>query len=212
MVVKLYGAPLSTCTRRVATILHELQIPFELIFVDVRSGNNKTEAYKKNQPFGMIPYIDDNGFILFESRAIGRYLAAMYPRHDLIPNDAKKNALFEQAAAVEQANFDPSAAKAGWHLYARRLGWGGNQAEIDESLHILEQRLEGYELMLGKTQYLGGNELTLADLFHLPYAAIIAEDSVVFERFPNISRWVKSLTNRPSWLAYENGVVSTASY
>ncbi|KAF7319153.1 hypothetical protein HMN09_00251700 [Mycena chlorophos] len=180
MVVKLYGAPLSTCTRRVATILHELQIPFELIYIDVRNGKNKTEVYKKIQPFGMIPYIEDDGFILFESRAIGRYLAAMYPRHDLIPKDPKKNALFEQAAAIEQASFDPSAAKAGWHLYARRLGWGGDQIGIDENLHLLEQRLEGYELMLGKTRYLGGDELTLADLFHLPYAAIIAESSDVF--------------------------------
>lgn len=51
---------------------------------------------------------DDDGFILFDSRAIIRYLAEKYPDQGtrLIPQGLKERALFEQAAAIEMANFD----------------------------------------------------------------------------------------------------------
>jgi glutathione S-transferase len=49
---------------------------------------------------------DDDGFILFESRAICRYIVAKYPDCKLIPTDPRKNALFEQAASIELCNFE----------------------------------------------------------------------------------------------------------
>ena len=44
---------------------------------------------------------------MFESRAIARYLSAVYGGGKLIPKGAKENAIFEQAASIEQAGFDP---------------------------------------------------------------------------------------------------------
>jgi glutathione S-transferase len=46
---------------------------------------------------------------LYETRAICRYIAAKHPESGLVPTDPKANALFEQAAAAEVSNFDPSA-------------------------------------------------------------------------------------------------------
>jgi glutathione S-transferase len=57
MVLKLYGWPKSTCTQRVAMVLHEKKVPFEFIMVDLFKGESKTPQYLKHQPFGQVPYI-----------------------------------------------------------------------------------------------------------------------------------------------------------
>lgn len=56
MVVKLYGSSMSTCTRRVAVVLHEKQVPFEFCSIDLMKGEHKTLQYLKKQPFGQVPY------------------------------------------------------------------------------------------------------------------------------------------------------------
>lgn len=73
MVLKLYGSAMST-SRVLVTIL-EMELPYELILIDIAKGDQKTEHYKKLQPFGKVPVLDDDGFIIFESRAICKYLA-----------------------------------------------------------------------------------------------------------------------------------------
>ena len=57
MVLKLYGFHLSTCTRRVAVVLHEKGVPFEFIQVDLTKGEHKAPEFVKHQPFGVVPYI-----------------------------------------------------------------------------------------------------------------------------------------------------------
>lgn len=68
MALTLYGHPLATCTQRVATILHEKEVPFKFVTVDVATGQHKTPAYLEKQPFGQIPYIV--GFFLLLSTAV----------------------------------------------------------------------------------------------------------------------------------------------
>jgi glutathione S-transferase len=58
MVLKLHGAAGSTCGKRVGFILHEKQIPFELVTVNWAVGEHKSPAWLEKQPFGQIPYID----------------------------------------------------------------------------------------------------------------------------------------------------------
>ena len=95
---------------RVALVLKEKNIPFEFVPVDILAHEHKTSEHLKNQPFGQTPFIDDDGFVLFEARAICRYLALKFQDQGspLIPDprDLKATALFEQAASIEQSNFD----------------------------------------------------------------------------------------------------------
>ena len=72
MVLKLYGSAMSF-SRVLVTIL-EKDLPYEHILIDIAKGEQKSEIYKKLQPFGKVPALDDDGFLIFESRAICRYL------------------------------------------------------------------------------------------------------------------------------------------
>lgn len=124
MVLKLYGVALATCTQRVIVVLKEKNIPFELVNVDFSTSEQKSPAYREKQPFGLIPYLDDDGFILFESRAIMRYIADKYRDQGtpLLPDreDLKGNALLEQAINIELNNFEPSAGPIVKELYGKR--------------------------------------------------------------------------------------------
>ncbi len=73
MVLKLYGSAMAT-SRVLVTIL-EKELPYELILIDIYKGEHKSNDYKKLQPFGKVPVLDDDGFQIFESRAICKYLA-----------------------------------------------------------------------------------------------------------------------------------------
>jgi glutathione S-transferase len=70
--LKVFGHPMSTCTRKVLTTVNELGLPHEFVVVDFATGEHKQPAHLSRQPFGQVPAIDDDGFALYESRAICR--------------------------------------------------------------------------------------------------------------------------------------------
>ncbi|KAH7929516.1 glutathione S-transferase [Leucogyrophana mollusca] len=211
MTLKIFGSSLSTCTRRVAVVCKEKNIPYELVSIDLAKGEHKAPSFTQNQPFGQVPYIDDDGFILYESRAIARYLAKKYAgqgTQELIPSEAKAEALFEQAASTETSNFDPFASGIVFEkVFKIRRGLQTNEARVAELATSLNSKLEAYEVILSKQKYLAGDNVTLADLFHLPYGSMLrpAGHGELLEKHPNVARWWNDITNRPSWLAVKDG-------
>jgi len=213
MVLKLVGSPFSTCTARVATVLHEKKVPYELVPIDFAKGEHKKPDFLALQPFGQVPYIvEEDGFILYESRAICRYIAAKYANQGtkLIPatSDLKATALFEQAASIELSNFDPFASKAGFEgVIKKAKGLVTDQVALDAAVAALDAKLDAYEVILGKQKYLAGDELTLADLFHLPYGASLAKFgcTILTTKGPNVARWWNDISSRPSWEAVKTG-------
>ncbi|PBL03221.1 glutathione S-transferase [Armillaria gallica] len=217
MVLKLYGSPFSTCTKRVATVLYEKKVPFEIYSVNLAAGEHKTPSYLEKQPFGVVPYIDDDGFILYESRAISRYIALKYESQGtkLIPtDDLKKIALFEQAASVEQSSFDPYATAVGMEKIIKpRKGIQANEVTVEAALTSLSAKLDAYDVILAKQKYLAGDDVTLADLFHIPWGVLLAVGgSDIMESKPNVARWWKDITSRPSWAAVKDGINSVTSF
>jgi len=89
-------------------------VPFELVPIDFFKKEHKSPEYLEKQPFGQVPYIDDDGFIPYESRAICYYIAAKYPNQGttLHPTELKANALFPQAASIEICYFSDNVLKA----------------------------------------------------------------------------------------------------
>jgi glutathione S-transferase len=165
---------------------------------------------------------DDAGFVLFESAAIARYVAAK-ARSPLLPHgDLHSTARFEQAMSMEAAQFEAAFEPIIKERVSKPLRTGGapDEERVAALEKTLESRLVAYEKILAKQRYLAGDALTLADLFHLPFGTYAApqgfnwfEDAATY---PNIARYVLSplrpelvltlcrwwadISSRPAWV------------
>ncbi|KAJ7092522.1 glutathione S-transferase [Mycena crocata] len=229
MVLKLYAAPRPTVlkvpgspnigggTAIVALVLAEKQIPFEFIPVDVANKANTKPEFLVMQPFGEVPVIDDNGFMLYESRAICRYLAEKYAEQGprLLPTDLRGKAVFEQAASVEFANFYPHVQKTAREALGKPArGLPVDQTVLAEAISGLSATLDVYDGILRKQRFLAGDDLTLVDLFHLAFATFLAPAGIEImttRSRPNVARWWNEIISRPAWVRlHEEGVSSGA--
>ena|SRR5271163_4020205 len=104
MTIKVHGSAGSPCTRVVLMALVEKKVPYELVSVDVMNGENKKPPFLAKQPFGKVPVLEDNGFFVYESRAIAKYIAKKYAGQGtkLYPDekDLKEFAMFEQVGVM----------------------------------------------------------------------------------------------------------------
>ncbi|KAJ7899785.1 glutathione S-transferase [Mycena leptocephala] len=206
MVLKLYASSQAGGGGGVvALVLAEKQIPFELVAVDFAAKQHKAPEFLAMHPFGQVPVIDDDGFILYESRAICRYLAEKFAEQGtpLYPKDLKERALVEQAASVEFANFHPALLKLAMEAVAKpRRGQPVDPVILKEATDEMSAKLAVYEVILGKHKFLAGNEVSVADLFHMSYAPMLAGAGVdiMTSSGPNVARWWKGLISRPAWV------------
>lgn len=102
MPLKVYGMAQSACTRRVLVTLAEKNITdYELVIVNLPLREQHKPSYIAKAPFGKVPLLDDNGFLIYESRAICQYIERKYGDRctKLIPKEGDLMAygLFEQA-------------------------------------------------------------------------------------------------------------------
>ncbi|KZV99257.1 glutathione S-transferase [Exidia glandulosa HHB12029] len=210
MTVIIYGVSGSTCVRRVAVVCKELNIPYELKIIgfDVLKSD---DFMNSKQPFGQMPVVEDDGFTIFESRAIARYLVLKYGKDSgLLPSESDIKALtkFEIAASIEAADFDPFASGIVFEkIFKGYRGLTEDPERVKEYAEKLDVKLQGYERMLSKSKYLAGDTITLADLFHLPYGYMLetATKSDLLQKYPNVARWWNDVVSRPSWQAVKDG-------
>ncbi|KAJ5917052.1 glutathione S-transferase [Penicillium tannophilum] len=210
MSLQLYGFPGSTCTNRVRTVLEEKGVEFEFIPVNLAQGEHKSESYLNDfQPFGKVPVLRDTetGVQIFESRAIGQYIATKYQGKGTVlapsESDLKAYALYQQALSVEQSYFDPLVSQIAYEkVFKARKGHGPtDEAKVKTLLDQLDLVLQGYERILSKQKYLGGDSLTLADLYHLPYGTFVEKFGFteLVDKYPAFKKWFEGLKSRDSW-------------
>ena len=195
--IKLYGSPVSTCTRKVLTTLAETQTAYEFELVDLAKGEHKQEALLARQPFGQIPVIDDGDFRLYESRAICRYLVAK-TNSSLVPSDLKQRALMDQWSSVEQSNFSPNAMKFIYHYVFKRPQ---EDAVLEQANKMLDTVYATIARPLARTPFLVGNEFTLADIGFMPYIEYMlgTPARATMEKHPNVVAWWERVSQRDSW-------------
>jgi glutathione S-transferase len=189
---------MSTCTRKVLTVLAETETPYELSLVDLGKGEHKQEPHLSRQPFGQIPTIDDDGFSLYESRAICRYLNAK-ASGKLVPTDLKQRAVMDQWLSIEQSNFSPNAMKFVYHYAFKR---NQEPAVLESAGNMLDKVYATLSAPLASSPFLAGESFSIADIGYMPYIEYMqgSPAHATLEKYPNVLAWWKRVSARPSWL------------
>ena len=200
--MKIFGHPMSTCTRKVLATLHEKNASFDLVVVDITKGAHKQAEHLAHQPFGQIPALQDGDYKLFESRAMIRYLDQVLPGAPLAPTDPKGRGLMEQWISVETSNFTPHAMAVIYQLFfAPMRGNQPDQAKIDEALPKLAKAVEVLDKHLARGPHLLGEAFSLADICYMPYIEYVTQTSAkgAILDHANVAAWWKRISARPSW-------------
>jgi glutathione S-transferase len=201
--MKVYGHPMSTCVRKVLTTLDEKGHEAEFVLVDLMKGEHKQPAHLARQPFGVVPAIEDDGFWLYESRAIIRYLDERLPGPSLTPKDIKDRARMEQYISIEQSYFSPGALAIFRNLVlAKMMGREPDMSAVEKGKSEVSKTFDIVEKELAGREFLSGSAFTLADVCWMPYVQYLfpsGAGSMVTER-PHLGAWWQRVSTRPSWV------------
>ncbi|KAL9381437.1 hypothetical protein Peur_027094 [Populus x canadensis] len=205
MVVKVYGPAMAVCPQRVMACLLEKGVEFDLVYVDLDSGEQKLPEFLLKQPFGQVPVVEDGDFKLFESRAIIRYYAAKYEDRgpNLLGNTLEEKALVDQWLEIEAHNFNDLVFNIVFQVVILpRIGQQGDSELVRTYEEKLEKVLDVYEKRLSKSKYLAGDSFTLADLSHLPATRYLVNEAglghLVKDR-KKLNAWWEDISSRPAW-------------
>lgn len=200
--MKVYGHPMSTCTRKVLLTLAEKEHPAEFVMVDIMKGDQKQPAHLARQPFGVVPAVDDDGFIMYESRAIIRYLDERLPGAKLTPKDLRDRALMEQWISVESSYFTPPAMKIIYQLVFNRFrGLEPDQKLVEQARGDVGRVLDIVDKALEGKQFLAGGQFSLAEVSWMPYLEYLAAggaDDLMSAR-GNVGPWWERIRGRATW-------------
>lgn len=198
-----YGPGYSTYVRTVYMALQEKGIAYKSIDVDIIKGETREPEHLKRHPFGKVPAFEDDGFALYETSAIARYVDEGYDGPPLQPKDARLRARMNQVISIVD-NYAYGAIIS--HVVMQRLvaplvGAKPDEAIIREALPVAEQALTALENLLGNRVRLAGDDLTLADLYLIPvydYFLMTPEGVDMLQKFSGLQRWWQDLEKRDS--------------
>ena len=157
----------------------------------------------KRHPWGKIPVITSaDGFTLYESRAICKYLAKKYSFPLLPPDsDTEAVALFDQAQSTEVLYFAEPAGKIAFEKFGKKfMGLPPDDAVVSNALRSVEMFFDVAEGLLSHKDYMAGNNFTLIDIYYIPLIQrLFASGSgdIITSR-KAVSAWWDRCVNRPA--------------
>jgi glutathione S-transferase len=197
-VIRIYGYERSSNTQKVWWLCDELGVPFENVPKGGPYGGHKEADYLLLNPNGQIPTIDDDGFILWESNSILRYIAERHGGGALIPADPKPRAIANkwmdwQLAALGR----PSSALI--NAVFRKPPAERDPADVSAAIESLATMWRRLEADFGKGPFLAG-EFSIADISLGIYAhRWLAADVEPRPAFPVVEAWYRRLAERPAF-------------
>ena len=161
--LKLWGRVNSINVQKVLWALDELKVPYERVDAGMVFGVVNEPFYKKMNPNSRVPTIDDDGFVLWESNAIVRYLAAKHGAGSLWPNDLRERADADRWMDWASMHPNPAMTPAFMGLI-RTPADRRNVAQIEASAEATGQQFQVLEQGLADHDYVAGKRFTMGDI------------------------------------------------
>jgi glutathione S-transferase len=198
--IKLWGRANSSNVMKVIWLLEELQLPYNRVDVGGPFGGTATPEYRAMNPLGVVPSVEDDGFALFESNVILRYLCnAHAPTTPLYPQDPKGRARVEMWMDFQQTAINKPQSTVFQGLVRTPPEKRDNAAitaAIAEAANIwaiLDRRL-------GTQDYVATSEFSLADMtFGVHAHRWLNLDIPGRPEAPNLAAWYQRLLKRPAF-------------
>uniref|UniRef100_A0A1W7RAF5 Glutathione S-transferase 1 n=1 Tax=Hadrurus spadix TaxID=141984 RepID=A0A1W7RAF5_9SCOR len=192
MPIDLYMMDASAPCRAVLLTAKYLGIDINKKYLDLMKKEQLQPEFVKINPQHCVPTIDDNGFYLWESRAILTYLVNQYaPDSELYPKNPKKRALVDRLLYFDIGTLYKALADC---VYGTIFKGEPRDPEKEATLKTTVQVLEDF---LEKSPYVAGDKLSLADISiigTLSNARMFAEAiDFDFSAFPHIQAWAKKV-------------------
>jgi glutathione S-transferase len=198
-----YGPAGSTYVWSARLALSEKGVTHEL--VEVPFGAHREAPHLARQPFAKVPAFEHDGFTLYETQAIMRYVDERFPGAPLQPEDVHEWSRMNQLIGIVDAYAWPSIAGAILHnrMLLPRQGGIPDEAAIAAALPRARLCLAEIDRLMADHPYLTGAHLSLADLMVLPllyYFGNVAEGRPLLAEHAKLADWVRRMTRRQSFL------------
>jgi glutathione S-transferase len=196
--LKLWGRINSINVQKVLWALDELKIPHERSDAGMQFGVVNEPFYRKMNPNGRVPTIEDDGFVLWESNAIVRYLSAKHGAGTLWPNDLRQRADADRWMDWTTSTVAPALTPVFWGLVRtppEKRNMAAIEAEAEkvaQALQVLEQSLEGRDHVAGKPFTMG--DIPLGTFVHRWYALALKRP-----KLPRVEAYYQRLQQRASY-------------
>ena len=192
--LRIYGIA-RTRAFRALWVAHEVGIDYEHLPIEIGDAGAGAPEFRVINPNGRLPFIEDNGFMLFESLAITLYLAKKHSNGTLYPGTLEDEARTWQWSMWALNEVDRGVNI--WSLHAVRLPTDERDvAKRDEALKVLAAPFRVLDAAVAQQPYLLGDKFTVADL---NVAAVISRAVAMdLSAVPNLKAWLTRCLARPA--------------
>ena len=196
--IKIWGRNTSVNVQKVMWAVGELKLAHERIDVGGAFGKNREAAYLAMNPNGLVPTLEEDDFILWESNTIVRYLAAKYGAGTLDPPDLRARARAQSWMDWQLSVAAPAIHGLFWGL-VRTPPEKRDPAAIEASREKTLAALKILDAQLAKTRFVAGETLSMGDI---PVALMAYRfRRLTDERtgIDNVERWFAEIEVRPAF-------------
>jgi len=203
-VVEIIGYDASSFVRTALMACVEKGIAHRLVPGPLANGDLKSPAYLALNPYGRMPVMRHDDFVLYETSAILRYLEDRFDGQRLIPVDPEQAAIAEQwTSAINFSGYRNLIIGYVFHyVFPKGADGGPDRTAVEGGLAAMRRELEILNGGLARGPYFCGSEPTMPDLLLVPildYVRRMPEGSQAFDALPNLRRLMSAFEQRDSY-------------